>query len=555
MRITRLSWTNYKGLADGAIDADGSDVMISGRNGVGKSTIAEMISFVLFGLDKGKSIKPFEDGRVQHDSELVHGAQITFDDGTTLSRKIGGNTDGFRYFVNGKRKSAGEFNNLVSNITHGGGELVINPFYFHDDKKFSKDKRYNLLLKIFGLKVRDFLTPDEATLLNGQTADEFIDTAKSELKSLKRDADKIPPARIDDFAIRLSKPPVDYSDEIKRVESQIARLEVDISELETARDKLNQSAATNIKAEYDSIIRQADTLKQTIARNQRELDRKENYFKNLSDEYHTVKKSEAGICPTCKQKMPEAQFKDAKKKRMSELIIEGKAVKADIESLTALIDADNKTLFELGQRAGELSTAANEQSANENNRRERLAEVKRAIADNQSEMNKFRDALADRKAKMQVDADNRAEDMKRMNELQAELKELNKKIAKLEANINAAKFIRQRIVDSLEEKINSHFSSVKFKLFNVVASTGEAKPACETVMHDVPYSALSRGEKLRCALETFKVIQAYYKTEMPLIIDNAESYTLKIDLPNQLWLFKVTDDKLVIEVQKARLAA
>lgn len=555
MRITRLTWTNYKGLADGAIDADGSDVTISGRNGVGKSTIAEMISFVLFGLGKGESIKPFEGGRIQHDSELVHGAQITFDDGTTLNRKIGGNTEGFRYFVNGKRKSAGEFNNLVSNMTHGGGELVINPFYFHDDKKFSKEERRDLLLKMFGVKESDLLTPDEVTLLNGQTADEFIDTAKSELKSLKRDADKIP-ARIDELAMRLSKPPVDHTAEIKQIESQIARLEVDMSELETARDKLNQSAATNIKAEYDSIIRQADTLKQTIARNERELGRKENYFKNLSDEYHTVKKSETGICPTCKQKMPEAQFKDAKKKRMSELIIEGKAVKADIESLTALIESDNKTLLELGQRAGELSTAANEQSANENNRRERLAEVKRAIADNQSEMNKLRDALAGRKAEMKTDADNRAADTKRMNELQAELKELNKKIAKLEVDINAAKFIRQRIVDTLEEKINSHFDSVKFKLFNVVASTGEVKPACETVMHDVPYSSLSKGEKFKCALETFKVIQAYYKTEMPLIIDDAESYTFEIDLPNQKWLFKVTgDDKLVIEVQKARLAA
>ena len=555
MRITRLSWTNYKGLADGAIDADGSDVTISGRNGVGKSTIAEMILFVLFGLGKGESIKPFEGGRVQHDSELVHGAQIIFDDGTTLSRKIGGNTEGFRYFVNGKRKSAGEFNNLVSNITHGGGELVINPFYFHDDKKFSKEERRDLLLKMFGVKESDLLTPDEITLLDGQTADEFIDTAKSELKSLKRDADKIP-ARIDELAMRLAKPPVDHTAEIKQIESQIARLEVDISELETARDKLNQSAATNIKAEYDSIMRQADTLKQTIARNERELGRKKNQCQNLRDEWLKVNRSEPGFCPTCKQKMPETQFKDAKEKRLDEIKNEGTALKTDIESLTALIESDNKTLLELEQRAGELSTAANEQSANENNRRERLAEVKRAIADNQSKMNKLRDALAGRKAEMKTDADNRAADTKRMNELQAELKELNKKIAKLEVDINAAKFIRQRIVDTLEEKINSHFDSVKFKLFNVVASTGEVKPACETVMHDVPYSSLSKGEKFKCALETFKVIQAYYKTEMPLIIDDAESYTFEIDLPNQKWLFKVTgDDKLVIEVQKARLAA
>ena len=552
MRITRLSWTNYKGLADGAIDADGYDVEISGQNGVGKSTIAEMVSFILFG---GKTIKPYEGGRVIA-SDLIHGAQVVFDDGTTLSRKVGGNTEGFRYFVNGERKSAAEFNNLVSGITHGGGELVINPFYFHDDKKFPKENRRNLLLKMLGTNETKELTPDEASLLNGQTADEFIDATKAKLKNLKRDADKIP-ARIDELEIRLGKPPVDYSAEIKQIESQIARL--DISELESTRDKLNQAATTNAKAEYDLIMRQSNSLKAAIARNQRELDLKEKRFQNLSDEFHKVKNSEPGNCPACGQKIPHAQFNDAKKKKMRDLSTEGFEIKADIETLAKQIEDGNKELFELGKKAGELSKAAEEQSANETKRREQLAQVKRAIADNQSELNKHRNALANYKAAMKADADNRARDTNRMNELQAKLKELNKKIVKLEGDINTAKLIRQRIVDLLEEKINSHFASVKFKLFNVVASTGEAKPTCEAFMHDVPYSALSKGEKLKCALETFKVIQEYFGVEMPVLIDDAESYTLNslVDLPNQKWLFKVTNDaKLIIDViKKASVAA
>lgn len=40
------------------------------------------------------------------------------------------------------------------------------------------------------------------------------------------------------------------------------------------------------------------------------------------------------------------------------------------------------------------------------------------------------------------------------------------------------------------------------------------------------------------------------------VIDDAESYTVGIDLPNQIWLFKVTDEpELKIEVKKVRLAA
>ena len=49
MKITRISWKNFKGLADGEIVAEGRDVIISGRNGAGKSSIAQIIPFVLFG--------------------------------------------------------------------------------------------------------------------------------------------------------------------------------------------------------------------------------------------------------------------------------------------------------------------------------------------------------------------------------------------------------------------------------------------------------------------------------------------------------------------------
>ena len=33
MKIKQMSWWNYRGLADGAIEADGADVLIHGQNG------------------------------------------------------------------------------------------------------------------------------------------------------------------------------------------------------------------------------------------------------------------------------------------------------------------------------------------------------------------------------------------------------------------------------------------------------------------------------------------------------------------------------------------
>ena len=166
----------------------------------------------------------------------------------------------------------------------------------------------------------------------------------------------------------------------------------------------------------------------------------------------------------------------------------------------------------------------------------------------------MRNTLASHKAAIKSAADYR----KRIEELNAELKQLNKDAIYYEGDISKAKFIRRRVAESLEDKINSGFENVKFKMYNVIASTGEMKETCEAFMHDVPYSALSKGEKLKCALETFKVIQSYYGVQMPVILDDAESYTLNsfVALPNQIWLFKVSDDeKLIIEVKAIETAA
>ena len=60
MKIKTISWTNYKGLTDGEIFAKCGDVVISGRNGAGKSSIASVIPFVLFGKVTG-TLRRYED--------------------------------------------------------------------------------------------------------------------------------------------------------------------------------------------------------------------------------------------------------------------------------------------------------------------------------------------------------------------------------------------------------------------------------------------------------------------------------------------------------------
>ena len=73
----------------------------------------------------------------------------------------------------------------------------------------------------------------------------------------------------------------------------------------------------------------------------------------------------------------------------------------------------------------------------------------------------------------------------------------------------------------------------------------------------MPYSALSKGERLQAALDIFATLQRKFKVELPLILDDAESYTsgsLK-QLPNQKIFFRVDEGKLAIKFTEERIAA
>lgn len=549
MRITRLSWTNYKGLEDGAIEAGGSDVIVRGQNGVGKSTIAETISFILFGKIKG-TIKRYEGGRVQHATELIHGAEVVFDDGTSLRREVewnGGND--YYYYINGESVSETKLKARVCELTNNGRELVINPFFFHDDKKFPKAKRREMLIKLFGdVDERDVLTGEESEMLCGLSVDKFLDETNRRLKKLKMDKSKIP-ERIDENERKLETMPADLPKAIAQLEEEIARLESQESTLQVERDKLNQPLPTNLVEQYCMLNEQAEELRKVQGRIKCERDEKENKRVNLRNNYREVKNAEPGRCPTCGQEMQPEKFAKLRNEKLAEIVAEGQQLSTAIRELDVEIKKADEKITAIEDKAKRIFNAAHEQTANEAKRKESLAEVDKKLGEVKTAQKDLREALAEYKSATEID--------KRIAELQGELKALNKEIVRLEGHIESAKLIRQRRIELLEEKINSAFDSVKIKMFNVKLD-GEATETCEAFMHDVPYSALSKGEKLKCALEIFKVIQNYYEVELPVFIDDAESYTLNsfVELPNQIWLFKVSDEeKLTIEVKKASVAA
>lgn len=104
----------------------------------------------------------------------------------------------------------------------------------------------------------------------------------------------------------------------------------------------------------------------------------------------------------------------------------------------------------------------------------------------------------------------------------------------------------------IEDAINSKFEFVKFKMFETLIN-GTVKEICEPMIDGVPYDdGLNRGAKFKAALDILRTLQKFYSIELPIFIDDAESYTSNsfVELPNQIFLLKVSEGDLKIEVEK-----
>lgn len=142
---------------------------------------------------------------------------------------------------------------------------------------------------------------------------------------------------------------------------------------------------------------------------------------------------------------------------------------------------------------------------------------------------------------------------KQAEKLKAEERKINVEIAEMQGQIELAEsYIREK-VRITEGKINSRFEFVKFKMFER-QKNGELKECCEPMLENIPYGNLSKGEKLKVALDVLRTLQKNFDVTLPIFIDDAESYTSNslIDVDNQIFRLTAAEGvkELQIEVEK-----
>jgi DNA repair exonuclease SbcCD ATPase subunit len=282
--LNKLVLTNFKGVKSLVLDFDSKETNIHGRNGSGKTTIADAYSFLLFGKNSQNStdfgIKTVDENNnpIHNLNHLVEGVFMVDDSEVTLKRvysekwgkKKGNETQELTghstdFFFNNVPCSLSEYKLKVDKIiSEEFQKLLSNPLFFNQSMKWT-DRRV-VLSKIVGEILdsevysnfsKDKQTEIQALLSSDKTLDDYKREYSVKRKKIKDELDLVP-SRIDEATRSL--PDAKNWEEIEK------SIEVYSNQIKDIDTKIEDSTK-----QMDSKFAEVNKVKQTKFQKEQEL--------------------------------------------------------------------------------------------------------------------------------------------------------------------------------------------------------------------------------------------------------------------------------------------
>ena len=355
-----------------------------------------------------------------------------------------------------------------------------------------------------------------------------------------------------------------------------AQIRKQIAELESRRAS-GQAAHTRAEAEknrgaYERIsnLRYAKSdcemaimrLEQDVRAHQNEITMLERRRERLLAEYQAEDEREWSgneICPTCKRPLPPDEvaaakeaFNIAKAQRLEEINRRGMK-----ECSRSMIDAEKAKIAKLQEQIGvqRQKQADTEQMLAEANRAvleetpysttqeyaditQQIAELQAQLKDMQSTVSAVRSQLTERiqAVNAEIEGENRKlasfafaeQQEKRKAELEAREKELAGQYERVQHGIYLCELYMRTQAQMLDEKINSRFKTLRFRLF-IEQQNGGIADDCEALVPCpaglVPFKSANNAARINAGLELIDTLAEYYGLQLPVFLDNSESVT------------------------------
>ena len=320
MKLISLELTNFKNIKHFVLEADGEDKNIYGKNGVGKTTLADAYYWLLTdksSLDKklDNDIKvadkltgnPLKDGGIEHSVQAVvelenknriflkkvYKEKWTKQNGRAEKEFSGHVTS---YFINGAPRSKRDFNEFIcENIADIDVLKMVSSTVFFNNMAWKKQRE--ILLDVCGdISDSDVISSDERlaqfpVILQGKSVNDFIAIAQERKRKINSELDKIP-VRIDETTKQLDElgelptreilenelkdlrrqqdrargqiSSIQNGSEVKRISNKIDEINNKITAIKNADKLEKETQLMSIKREYFSKKSTLDTIKNNI---------------------------------------------------------------------------------------------------------------------------------------------------------------------------------------------------------------------------------------------------------------------------------------------------
>ncbi len=386
------------------------------------------------------------------------------------------------------------------------------------------------------------------------------------------------------------------NEQVAEIKTQISELKTQLANAETQHIKNNQ----NIYADIDKTLSILNTdlyqaknslssVKALHEENSRRMNNLEALRSETLQKYADIEKTvwnDDTVCATCGQPLPEDEIIKSKEKfnlnrsnKLLELNEFGKkncskemiteCQKAFSEYHIQVVTLDQKVqeiqleISELNRRRSEITAplfSSTKEYKEINSRIDEityeLVKVQKGLCSDEDETRRKLSVIKNRidiLNRYRADIELVKKQQKRIKELEKQEKQLGIESEKVQKGIYLCEeFVRTK-VSMLDEKINSLFKTVKFRLF-ITQINGGIKEDCEVLIPSesglVPFSLANNAARINAGLEIISALSEQYNFKMPVFVDNAESVTSLSDTDLQIIRLVVSADDKTLRVEQ-----
>jgi len=347
-----------------------------------------------------------------------------------------------------------------------------------------------------------------------------------------------------------------YNNEINIISQDVNKLKNELSEL-----------SINI----NSCNRKILSVKKEIKESNDHIEKLRGKIKSLNDK---IFDENSTICPTCGRVFESDKIADMKNRFEESKIAEfkginkrGKNLKKGVAGLQNILSKTENDKVDLEKKAADLEVLLRK-------KQEKLKSIKIPDLSEYEEYTDMCKRVEELKLNVDKPADTNGLEAEKIS-AEYEIEKLNKILLKKE-QITAAenrikelenehKFLAQKAaeldeidfkmqafmkvkIENLENRINSKFQLVKFKLFETQINGAEID-CCDTTFKGVSFHDINNEMKLNAGLDIINGLCKNYNIYAPIFIDNRESVTNIIDTESQVINLIVNSDDEKIRVE------